>query len=268
MVMHNVQHKLLSGKKHIINGLLLAKRYVATTLVKTPDIANPIETDVIKQHPAQVVVNIAGGGVANDMYFKFMWQHYLAPILDRKYDEIGLNANQEVVNVIRNRLLFSDNIVDKVLVNILGFAVNIGYVHTQNINLRNKITQRNTIITDLNKTVANLNELLYGPDQTPSGNSEISINVSLEETNMLKHYVNLNLYLGLYFYLFGYDGSSALNKNYYMLIKQTVDMHRDRIFNGVLYNTEFIKSKLIESINTGAPFELFNDLQYNIRALS
>ena len=261
--MQRVQHKLLTGKKHMVNGLLLAKKYVFSSLEKTPIICEPnapLDDDEIKPPQEIIINNIEGGGIANDMYFKFMWRHYLSPILERRYDEIGATANQQVVNVIRNRLLFSENIVDKVLVNILAFSINIGFIHTQNASLRNRIDDRNAEIHDLKKNVENLNNLLYGPQYEPTGNAKIKIEAKLEETNLLKHYTNLSIYLGLYFFLFGYDGESALNKNYYILIKQIVDMHTDKIYNGIHYNTEYMKSKLIESIDTGKPFEIFNDI--------
>ena len=184
-------------------------------------------------------------------HFKYIWDNYIRHVVDKNYDKIGQNVNPTIIQIIKRDLLFSDHIIDKVLINAMYISLNIGFLHINNSKLIIDNKELKSTIKIITQKYESIHDLHYGKDDY--SNSKISFDINLKKTNILKYYATLNLTLGLYFYYFGYNNANIDSRNF-AVIDQFLKSNLGKTIDGVIYDNTYIKQKLIESIENDVPF--------------
>ena len=199
--------------------------------------------------------------ISQNKHFEYVWKHYIKHVIDENYDQIGVKTDPRIVYAIQNSLLYSSNVLDKIILNTIYISLNIGFMHMKNQKLQKTVHDYKEAFCMMSDKYYKLEELCYGPESN-AGNASIKLSMEIEQTNMIKYYTMLNLNLGLYFYYNGYADNN-INSNKYTFLKNFIQQNMNKIIDNVEYNYKYIQSKLIESIETDTPFNVLNILKYN-----
>ena len=229
---------------------------MAGKMIKSYNLINNKPTDNttdIKNNEKQTIIYAFDGARSTIDHFNFIWDFYLSHVNNGDYVKIGKDADAAIVFLMRQHLMRSTHIVDKMLFHLIQTCIDIGYLKLNDRLNTEKIYSQQGEISSLKKQLDELKHI-----HNNAGNAELSSSYNMGTHNLNKYLARLNLEVGLFMYYYGYQPTTGADKEKYNEIIFTIRNYENTLVNGVLLTRKYMQERLVYAMDNNLPFSLLN----------
>ena len=253
----------MTGKYRKSTGLHMSKWksngleciVMAGKMIKSHNLINKTtdKTTDIKNNEKQTIAYAFDGARSTLDHFNFIWDFYLSHVNNGDYVKIGKDADPAIVFLMRQHLMRSTHIVDKMLFHLVQTCIDIGYLKLNDRLNTEKISSQQSEIFSLKKQLDELKNI-----NNNAGNAELSSSYNMGTHNLNKYLARLNLEVGLFMYYYGYQPTTGADKEKYNEIIFTIRNYENTVVNGVLLTRKYMQERLVYAMDNNLPFSLLN----------